>query len=245
VRGPCRQALAYLWKTGNATVMPGGHADSLHPSDLLARDDALPPPEAERTEDDGDGDSVSELEPAECADAVMDMIMQGRLEMEQGEWEGAIRAFSLAIESDPEDGEIYQCRSLAYLELGRSDDALADAEAAVRLDPENSENYLARGMALLQARHFARAITDLTRYVKEEDVRACDGRRPSKGYYFRGLAYAGKGEMRRAIGDYTTAIHRWPNWPEPFLARAAAYEHLGDSRRAGADRAKAAEKGKD
>ena len=56
----------------------------------------------------------------------------------------------------------------------------------------------------------------------------------------RGRAYAGLGELRRAVSDYTKAINGWPGWAGPYESRADAYEQLGMEKKALADRYEAA-----
>jgi tetratricopeptide (TPR) repeat protein len=240
VRAPCRQAIAYLWRAGIST--PEESVDGVKPPTPFLF--PVPNPQME-----ADAPAVErELAPdGQSAHVVVDaegeLVLHAILDLENGRWEAAIRAFSTAIENDPEDGELYHYRSLALLELGQSREALADAECAVRLQPEEAENYLTRGMACCQAKAFRRAVSDLTRYLGEEDVHACDGKRPSKAYYFRGLAYAAQGDLRHALSDYTKAIYRWPNWPQPYTARAEVYERLAQAEKAVADREEAARRG--
>ncbi len=47
-----------------------------------------------------------------------------------------------------------------------------------------------------------------------------------------GLAHAGLGDVQKALKDYNRAIRLWPDWPEPYEARAEAYKFVGDSARA-------------
>ena len=122
------------------------------------------------------------------------------------------------------------------LELAMFDFALADAKAAVRLESDDPESYLARGAAYLKVYQFELAIVDLTRYIDDEDEHAASGKRASRGYYLRGLAQAGLFKTQQAIKDYALAIRRWPDWPEPYEARALAYELVGNSKLAAADR---------
>jgi tetratricopeptide (TPR) repeat protein len=156
--------------------------------------------------------------------------------IETAAWDEAMERLNELIAKEPENGTAYQQRALVFLELGKFDDSLADAEAAVRFEPGDAESYLARGAAYVKVGRFDEALLDLTRYLDEEDVRATHGRRPSRGYYLRGLAHAGLGDFHRAIRDYRRAIKRWPDWPEPYEARAEAHELLGSEDLARADR---------
>ena len=61
------------------------------------------------------------------------------------------------------------------------------------------------------------------------------------GYNARGIVYAKKGELDRAIADFTRAIELNPKLAGLSHNRASAYQAQGDFQRAAADRAKAAE----
>jgi Tfp pilus assembly protein PilF len=241
VRSDCLRGLKYLQKTEDATVVEGGAMTGARPVELLAGEfpslvvegaSSAAVEEAEREEEtmgeQGDGPDADEP------------FAAGVFYARTGQWREAILAFSAAIRDDPDDGEAYQQRTWAYLEYGQNDKALADAQQAVRLAPDDPESYRARGTAYLQAGYCERAIDDFTYYIKEEDVSGCDGTRPARGYYFRGLAYAALGDVRRAVADYDRAILRWRDWPEPYEARADAYDHLGMFPKARDDRAEAA-----
>jgi len=243
VRADCLSALKYLQGTEDATVVEGGGMPYVRPVELLAGEfpslvaegSACGQGEADEWEEATWGDPV-DGERAQGDDPFGAGVDYAR----HGQWREAVHAFSLAIREDPDDGEAYQQRALAYLECGQNEKALADAQQAVGLAPDDSESYRARGTAYLQAGYCERAIDDLTRYLKEEDVSGCDGTRPSRAYYFRGLAYASLGDLPRALADYDRAILRWSDWPEPYEARADAYDRLGRPHQARADRAEAA-----
>jgi tetratricopeptide (TPR) repeat protein len=237
VRSPCRAGLAYLAKTGDGSMAAIQSATLMHlqassvetpelPSDAHAGEESVEPPESE-----------PDIQDANVPDE--DTFTAGLMHMQAGEWEAAIRAFSSAIERSPKDDEAYQMRSQCLLELGRFEEALADAEKSVSLEPEDVEGYRIRGMARLQTGRFELAISDLSRYLHEEDVSRNDPSRVSRAYYFRGLAHARSNDLRRAIADFSTAITRWPNWPQPYEARADVYARLGKTQRATADRSEA------
>lgn len=258
VRSDCREALEYLQDVEETLVTPGESLEAVAPlgalldeakkadseGQRLSRDEEVDglceETIEEKVEEDEEEKPLSDADPELLADPFQDPFTQGVLRMQEGDWDSAFEAFSEAIRCNPEDGESYQQRSLAQLELGRTREALADAERAVRLAPDDSESYFARGLARLQARRYREAIGDLGRYLDEEDIRLSSGHSPSKALYFRGLAHAALGDLRQAVADYTTAISRWPNWPEPFEARAAAYQELGYVEKAATDRQEAA-----
>jgi tetratricopeptide (TPR) repeat protein len=248
VRRIFRRSLAYLLRTADARAVEGGQLDDAGRACLLrveypvfARADIIStkqrdPQDGESNEDrdvktDLEDGIEAEINEAESAALLFDASQC----VESGEWERAIMNLNEAIRREPDNGTAYQQRALVLLELGMFDDGLQDAEAAVQMEPDDSESYLARGAAYIKVHQFEQAVADLTRYIDHEDIRAASGRHASRGYYLRGLAYAGLRNFRHAIKDLSRSIKRWPDWPEPYEARAEAYEYLGDSKRALAD----------
>ena len=152
------------------------------------------------------------------------LLVQASQYINAGEWITATECLNKVVFLEPDNGAAYQQRALAHLELGMLDSALEDADAAVRLEPDDSESYLCGGAAYVKVGEFEKAIEDLTFYIDEEDgspVRgshalAMGSRFASRGYYLRGLAYAGLRDFPQAIKDFGLAIRRWPDWPEPY-----------------------------
>ena len=78
---------------------------------------------------------------------------------------------------------------------------------------------------------FETAISDFTRVIKlTKDAAAL---------VQRGYIYLVKGDLDRAIGDFTTAIKRAPDYADAYLYRAAAYDRNGQTALAQADQARA------
>jgi tetratricopeptide (TPR) repeat protein len=203
---------------------------SILSSDTDSEDDGL----NENKHDQTDLEDEAAPDPEETE--LTERLLEAAQHIEEEEWEKAKECLSEVIRIEPENGAAYQERVWVLLELGKFALALEDAEAAMRLEPDDSESYRARGAACIKLGLFEQAVADLTRYVKEEDTSTSGGDRPSRGYYLRGLAHAGLGNPRQAIKDYSRAIHRWPDWPEPYDARAEAYELVGNAKLARADR---------
>ena len=64
-------------------------------------------------------------------------------------------------------------------------------------------------------------------------------------YYQRGLVHAKKGELDKAIADYTKAIALKPDYAEAYYQRGGAWLRLGDREKAKADLATARNMGSD
>ena len=46
---------------------------------------------------------------------------------------------------------------------------------------------------------------------------------PAEAYYNRGIAHGAKGELDKAIEDFTEAIHHQPDYAEVYLGRGTVY----------------------
>jgi tetratricopeptide (TPR) repeat protein len=233
-------------QTGDAQVVDGGELDVGSRVSLLKVEypeistaEWIPSDEADSNESESEANQA-DLEDSTAAGGEgtesTELLLIAADCIEGGEWAKAHACLSELIRIDPENGTAFQQRVWARLELGMFVEAREDAEAAVRLEPDDIESYRARGAACIKVGQFEQAIVDLTRYVVEEDSKTSVGERPSRGYYLRGLAYAGLGVIQAAIKDYGRAIRRWPDWPEPYEARADAYEQIGKPKLAQADR---------
>lgn len=244
VRRVFRRCLSHLRRTQDAEVVEGGQFAESERIELLK----VEYPEFAKAEPDGfELNAGSQIEDAATEDDdsaaphedPVVLLVEAAQHIEAGEWESACRCLDAALEIEPDNGAACQQRALVLLELDLFDEAMRDAQAAVRLEPDDSESYLARGAAYVKVRQYELAIDDLTRYLDEEDYRSAAGRFASRGYYLRGLAYAGLRDFSRAVKEYGLAINRWPDWPEPYEARAEAHEFLGHSQLARNDREQA------
>lgn len=157
---------------------------------------------------------------------------RGVLNLQNEEYEQALRDFDRAVELGPDDAETLHHRALARYHLELYRDAIADCERALALDPRDVEAYRIRGLARDALEQDALALEDWNRVLSDrpEDAEA---------WYQRGLAHEALGEVERAIQDYGQAILNASDWADPYLARSDAYEALGQHDRARADREEA------
>ncbi len=147
----------------------------------------------------------------------------------QGNYEGAVVAFTEAIRADPEDGEPYLYRSISHRQLGRFREALSDAERAVQLDPDELECYRARAHSFFELADFEKTIADCDRILRQAPNEA-------EIYHLRGLAQAAGGDYDRAVNDYGKAIRHMPQVVAFYKDRATALERLGRLQEASRDR---------
>ncbi|MDE0689339.1 MAG: tetratricopeptide repeat protein [Candidatus Poribacteria bacterium] len=64
-------------------------------------------------------------------------------------------------------------------------------------------------------------------------------------YYNRGLAHSKKGELERAIADYTKAIELKPDYADAYYSRGGTFLRLGEREKAEVDLATARNMGAD
>jgi regulator of sirC expression with transglutaminase-like and TPR domain len=248
IRRVFRRSAAHLARTGDAQIIDGGKLDVNarvaalgveYPRFALA--EFIASFKTNPQDDESNENIIAEAEldeesaAAGCRTETAELLLAASEFVQAGEWSKAEKCLSTVIRFEPDNGTAYQERVWVLLELGKFDEALDDAEAAVRLEPDDSESYRARGAAYIKAGKFEPAIADLTRYIAEEH-RCETWARASRGYYLRGLAHAGLGNYRKAIKDYDRAIRCYSDWPEPYEARALAYEFVGKPSLAQADR---------
>ena len=106
--------------------------------------------------------------------------------------------FNRAIELDPQDH--LPVGNRAGLWLARRDyaRALADSERVIQLAPEEAQGYHLRGLTLLRTGETDRALADLDRAVQLAPT--------TVHLNSRGVAWASKGELNKAIGDFNAAL---------------------------------------
>jgi tetratricopeptide (TPR) repeat protein len=128
-----------------------------------------------------------------------DLFKLGVNQMQQDNYQAAIRYLNLAIETQEEFIAAYKNRCLAYLQLQDYHQAIADCTIALNLTPNDSEAYLNRGLAQYRQGNYLYAIADYNQAIalKPDNFRA---------HYNQGIAFAGKGNHSEAIIAYNRAL---------------------------------------
>lgn len=147
--------------------------------------------------------------------------------------DGAVAAYTRAIELDPDYADAYDNRGFIKMNRGDLVGAIADFGQAIRLRPDKFEGYMNRGTAYLMHEEFSAAITDL------DQALAISPKYPT-AYHNRGNAYHGLGKTAEAIADFTRAIEIYPA-PAFYYSRGAELSIAGKPTEALADYAKAIE----
>jgi len=168
-----------------------------------------------------DSESGAEMDPEQWQSASPDELFTLAVAyLNDGRYDLAERAASIAIQLEPSDGELYQQRALARVHLGMFADALKDCNKALCFDPDDLEAYSTRGAAHVGLKHYEQAMDDLDRVlqVNRDDANA---------YYYRGLAWAGMGQFALAVSDYSTSLIKRPLVADAYYQRGLANKKLG------------------
>jgi S1-C subfamily serine protease/lipoprotein NlpI len=171
--------------------------------------------------------------------------------LEAGKFDAAVFCFAKAIELSDKDINLYCARGRAYFLARDFEKAIQDFTTAIRLKPEVADSYFYRGMTYLAATttktnpegYFSNAFIDLK---KAMDLAPSDEKMKKAmavAYNTRGAYYFSNGKNNPALSDFTSAIKYDPNEGTYYHNRGIVYNRLGDTARANADFARAAQLG--
>jgi len=187
----------------------------------------------------------------------------GHEKLKQGEWRGAVKDFTRAIEldaqlqtpeannsgdrfagsetsareisvSDPFTAAAYHCRAIARTYLGELDDAIKDYQHALRIKPKWAEAYLGLGFVLLEKKNFASAVAEFTHAIKLKPALV-------SAHHARGTALMKQGLMEPAVVDFTSVLKLDPRMAEAYANRGLALMVLGREAQARTDLEKSIE----
>jgi Flp pilus assembly protein TadD len=151
---------------------------------------------------------------------------------ELGKQKEAVADYSRAIEFDPNMSQLYFNRATAVEDADPAA-AYADYSKVIELDPDSAQAYTNRAIILIGRGEFDKAVTDLDAALKLAPGDA-------EAYYYLGFAKWSLGDLNAGIENLSRAIELDPNDAENLEIRARAYDQIGESAKAGADRAAAA-----
>ena len=124
---------------------------------------------------------------------------QGVAKASEKDHEGAIAAFSQALEHQPDFAEAYYNRGLAHFNLGAFQAAITDYTEALRIDPDDARGYFARGLAYLATSHLEAAIADAKQAILLKPDYAA-------AYNLIGTVRQRQGVPQKAIASYKKAV---------------------------------------
>jgi tetratricopeptide (TPR) repeat protein len=165
-----------------------------------------------------EAESLAFVKPAEVTAHVW--IARGVVAKLRKDLDGAITAFTAALELSPVQSAALINRGLTFRMLGKPEKALSDFTAAIDLKPDEPAALCGRGLAWKDKKDPARALDDFGRclQIKADYLPALINR----GLLFRSLA-----NPQRAIEDLVAATLIAPQNPDVSYNLALAYYDLG------------------
>lgn len=136
-------------------------------------------------------------------DAQENWFQKGLTALQDHNYDDAIKAFTLSIETFPQDYEAFNNRGIAWFYKNEHDKAIEDYSKAININPEFTEAYNNRGAAWFYLKEFQKAVDDCSRVIalKPDDYEA---------YNYRGTARYYLGQYQAAIDDCTRSIELNP-----------------------------------
>jgi tetratricopeptide (TPR) repeat protein len=129
------------------------------------------------------------------SDTFAEWFDKGCKRYQEGDLEGAAKAYTKAITLNPEEIRSYFNRGIVYIQLDMHDEAIDDFNKVIALDPDYAEAYNNRAWAYLRKDMFDPAIQDCNKALVLDPTMAT-------AYHTRGAAYRGKGLPEMAKLDF-------------------------------------------
>jgi len=153
---------------------------------------------------------------------VVDTYLEwGSAKSKNGDWNGAIAAFTQVLAIDPHSSVAYNDRGAARESKGDLDGAIKDFTQALTLDPQMAAAYASRGNAKAAKNDLDGAIADYTQAVQLDPTLAA-------AYDSRGNVKIAKNDLDGAIADFTQAITIDPNLASAYSDRGFARQANGN-----------------
>jgi tetratricopeptide (TPR) repeat protein len=155
--------------------------------------------------------------------------------MAQEKYDEAIKLYSIAIEINKDDPDIYNAyfnRAQAFLALGKVDEALVDYTETIRRNPNFPNAYKSRGIIYFRTHRYSEAVNDYSRFIELEP------KNPA-GYANRGSALGQLENYAKALSDFNKSIELDPECAACFFYRYQLYTIMGRESEADLDLKKA------
>jgi serine/threonine-protein kinase len=220
------------WIAAVAILLVGGVAASAVLL-TLGRADAPPSPVSshlggEAATPSRSGEPPRPPTPPPAADAAEGAYERGLGLAAEGEWRGAVEAYTEAIRLNPEHARAYSNRSHAHGELGDAQSAVDDGAEAVRLDPASADAHNNLGVAQGQLGDWSAAQAAFSEAIRLQPESA-------SAWTNRGLARWTLQDWSGCVADFTEALRLNADAPALYHQRGQAHTHLGEWARAEAD----------
>ncbi len=140
---------------------------------------------------------------------------------QKGNYRGAIADYDRVLTINPQFGEVYFRRGIAYSLLKDWRGAEADFSRAISLKPGYSEAYLHRGTVRNNLNNWREAKPDF-------DIALALNPTSLSAYVGRGVASCELNDCKNGVQDYNRAIALNPSYAEAYTSRGFAYYRSGN-----------------
>lgn len=151
-------------------------------------------------------------------------VQRAELHQAGDRWEAMKADLDRALAIDPRNAWALALRGLAAGVAQDYPRALADLDASVAIEPRSAFALGLRGNILMHLGRFDEAVDAFTRSIAEKPL--------PQVFFDRGFVHEIKGDLQRAIADYTDASRLDPDLVEAVCARGQACQQTGDFRAA-------------
>lgn len=160
-------------------------------------------------------------------------LRKGNKYRDTGYHKHAEKAFTEAIELNPENFLAWHNRGWAYIEQEKYKEAIADFDKAAELKPDSELPYFGCAWIYNQSKEYAKAIEEYDKAIELNPKYAMS-------WNNRGTAKSWLNHWHAAIADYDKAIELKPNYIKAYENRGKAFRALGEDEKADADFQRAA-----
>ncbi|MUG96426.1 tetratricopeptide repeat protein [Scytonema sp. UIC 10036] len=142
-------------------------------------------------------------------------FIQGNDKYDQGDYEGALVAYTKAISYNSNYANIYNNRGLVRYKLGDNEGAIEDYDQALRINANNEMAYFNRGLVRAHLKDYKQAVEDFNQALRINPDDA-------KIYIHLSHARAKLGDLRGAFTDYNQAKRLNPELVAAYKNRERA-----------------------
>jgi tetratricopeptide (TPR) repeat protein len=154
------------------------------------------------------------LEQQDSANAIIntgDILLSAKNKYKQGDYQGAIAEYTLAIQFAPNIALAFSCRGDAYYKLGQEEPAMADYNRAVEIDPAIAIAYYRRGNLYYSAKKYELAVAEYNSAIE---------RKPDLA-----IAYVNRGCAHRELYGDSEGVNDWQLAAKLFQEQGNLAQH--------------------
>lgn len=143
-------------------------------------------------------------------------FLRGIAKYNLGDYVGAEKDFTSAINVNSVYSMAYQYRAIARSFTGNYDEAIRDFDTAIDIRPDNEGIYYSRGITYFMSQQFDKAIADFDYFIKKKP-------HVVDAFINRGTCYLMKNDTLSAFNDYNQAISINKYDANGFVRRGGIY----------------------